>query len=180
MPRPQTKAEFITAAGAGWDKMWSRIDALSGDVQLADFCFGDDPKRKEAHWNRDLNLRGVLVHLHEWHKLLLDWAKTNLAGGNVPFLPEPYNWKTYGEMNVGFWEKHRPTSFDEARTLLSESHKNVLALIDTLTDDQLFEKKHFSWTGTSSLGSYCVSATSSHYDWAMKKIKLHAGTAAQK
>lgn len=23
------------------------------------------------------------------------------------------------------------------------------------------------------LGSYCVSATASHYDWAMKKIKKH-------
>ncbi|MDR3109584.1 MAG: ClbS/DfsB family four-helix bundle protein [Planctomycetaceae bacterium] len=23
------------------------------------------------------------------------------------------------------------------------------------------------------MGSYCVSATSSHYDWAMKKIKMH-------
>lgn len=31
--------------------------------------------------------------------------------------------------------------------------------------------KFFNWTGTTSLGSYCVSATSSHYDWAMKKIK---------
>ncbi|MGO3678157.1 MAG: ClbS/DfsB family four-helix bundle protein, partial [Microbacteriaceae bacterium] len=31
----------------------------------------------------------------------------------------------------------------------------------------------FPWTGTTSLGSYCVSATSSHYDWAIKKIRAH-------
>ncbi|MDR0406186.1 MAG: ClbS/DfsB family four-helix bundle protein [Clostridiales bacterium] len=31
----------------------------------------------------------------------------------------------------------------------------------------------FSWAGTSTVGSYCVSATASHYGWAMKKIKRH-------
>ncbi|MFC2579722.1 MAG: ClbS/DfsB family four-helix bundle protein, partial [Bacteroidota bacterium] len=34
----------------------------------------------------------------------------------------------------------------------------------------------FDWTGTSTLGAYCVSATASHYDWAIKKIKVHIRT----
>lgn len=34
-------------------------------------------------------------------------------------------------------------------------------------------KNIFDWTGTTTFGSYCVSATSSHYDWAMKKLKAH-------
>ena len=46
-------------------------------------------------------------------------------------------------------------------------------LIEKFTNEELFEKKNFDWTGTSTLGAYCVSATSSHYDWAMKKIKAH-------
>ena len=29
------------------------------------------------------------------------------------------------------------------------------------------------WVGGSTLGSYFVSTTSSHYDWAMKKLKAH-------
>ncbi|WP_334085189.1 ClbS/DfsB family four-helix bundle protein, partial [Helicobacter typhlonius] len=29
----------------------------------------------------------------------------------------------------------------------------------------------YKWCGNTSLGSYCVSATSSHYDWASKCIK---------
>ncbi len=31
----------------------------------------------------------------------------------------------------------------------------------------------YKWTGGSTLGSYFVSAISSHYDWAMKKLKAH-------
>lgn len=68
-----------------------------------------------------------------------------------------------------FWEKHQNTSYEETNTMLCESHKKVIALIESLTDEELFEKKHFPWTGTTNIGSYCISVTSSHYDWAMKK-----------
>lgn len=57
--------------------------------------------------------------------------------------------------------------------MLDESHKKVMDLIETFTNDELFAKKVFAWTGSSTLGAYCVSATASHYDWAMKKIKNH-------
>jgi len=35
----------------------------------------------------------------------LTWVHSNQKGHERPFLPEPYNWKTYGEMNVAFWEE---------------------------------------------------------------------------
>ncbi|MVY67466.1 ClbS/DfsB family four-helix bundle protein, partial [Escherichia coli] len=38
---------------------------------------------------------------------------------------------------------------------------------------------HFGWTGTTSLGSYFVSATSSHYEWAAKKTRAYARTLAR-
>ena len=46
-----------------------------------------------------------------------------------------------------------------------------MELIEVFSDEELFTKRFFSWTGTTTLGSYCVSATSSHYDWAIKKLK---------
>jgi hypothetical protein len=172
MPRPTTKTELLTAAQTQWDKMWQLIDSLSGEQQAAAFTF-DASAEKEAHWNRDKNLRDVLIHLYEWHQLLLLWIDTNTKGENKPFLPEPYTWKTYGDMNVGFWEKHQTTSLDSAKALLQKSHAEVLAAIEQFTNNELFEKKHFPWTGTTNLGSYCISVTSSHYDWAIKKIKRH-------
>ena len=176
MPRPTTKDELIDAATDQWRRMWSMIDAMPEEQRCATFSFDDVQKLKEAHWKRDKNLRDVLVHLFEWHRLLLDWASANLAGDAKPFLPEPYTWKTYGDMNVVFWEKHQATSYEDASTMLCDSHKEVMALIESMNNEELFEKKHFSWTGTSSLGAYCISATASHYDWAIKKIKLHNKT----
>jgi len=177
MPRATTKAELIKMAAEQFEKMWALVDGMSVAEQTKAFNFGDDFAKKEAHWDRDKNLRDVFVHLYEWHNLLLKWLEANhKKGEKAPFLPVPYNWKTYGEMNVKFWEKHQKTSYDKSKDVLRESHKKVMAEIEKFSDEELFTKKYFPWTGTSSLGQYCVSATASHYDWAIKKIKLHIKT----
>ena len=45
--------------------------------------------------------------------------------------------------------------------------------INSFNNDELFSKGYFPWTGGTTLGSYCVSTTSSHYDWAIKKINKY-------
>jgi hypothetical protein len=176
MPRPATKPDLIKAANEQFEKLWQLIDSMTEEERNAAFSFGADIKRKEAHWKRDKNLRDILVHLYEWHRLLLRWITANQKGEPQPFLPEPYNWKTYGDMNEMFWEKHQSTSYDDAKAMLLKSHGEVMATLEAFTDDELFKARYFSWTGTTTLGSYCISATSSHYDWAIKKIKAHKKT----
>jgi len=176
MSRATTKTDLIIAANEQFDKLWKLIDTMSDGQQNATFADEMAAAGKEAHWSRDKNLRDVLVHLYEWHQLLLNWINANCNGEAKPFLPEPYNWKTYPAMNVEFWKKHQNTPLIEAKKMLKESHKNVIALIDPFSNDELFAKKSFAWTGTSTLGAYCVSATSSHYDWAIKKVKTHIKT----
>lgn len=58
------------------------------------FGFEDDDKKKEVHWKRDQNLKDMLIHLYEWHQLMLNWVKANQNGKSLPFIPQPYNWKT--------------------------------------------------------------------------------------
>ena len=161
MPRPTTKADLIQAANEQFAKLWTLIGEMSDEEKSADIVPNE----------RDKNVRDVLVHLYEWHCLLLNWIQSNTNGKPAPFLPAPYNWKTYPQMNVAFWEKHQNTSYTDAEAMLKKTHKEVMAIIETFSNEDLFSKGAFDWTGTTTLGSYCVSATSSHYDWAMKDIK---------
>ena len=163
MARPTTKEQLIQLGEENFKKLFALINSMNREEQEQTFSFED----------RDRNIRDVLVHLYEWHQLLLKWINSNQSGIKINFLPEPYNWKTYPQMNVGFWEKHQQTSLEESVTLLEKSHSDVIQLIGIFSNEELFTSKYFLWTGTTSLGSYCISATSSHYDWAMKKIKLH-------
>lgn len=163
MPRPTTKEQLLKVGEDNFAKLSALIDSMSKEEQEQVFSFED----------RDKNIRDVLIHLYEWHQLLLNWIRGNMAGNNVNFLPDPYNWKNYPQMNIAFREKHSNTSLEESRKLLMQSHADVMKLVGTFSDEQLFTKKYFPWTGTTSLGSYCISSVPSHYDWAIKKIKQH-------
>jgi len=55
--------------------------------------------------------------------------------------------------------------------MLTSSFNELQDIIRKHSNEELFEKKRYKWTGTTSLGAYLVSATSSHYDWAYKLIK---------
>ncbi|WP_026430607.1 ClbS/DfsB family four-helix bundle protein [Schaalia georgiae] len=173
MARPTSKDELIAASARGYGKLTEFTASMTEGELVAPFDFSADKGRNEAHWSRDENLRDVLAHLHEWHLLLLEWAGANAAGEKRPFLPGPYTWRTYGDMNIALWRKHQATLLEEARRLLEESHNAVMALAEGFSDEDLFHKGRFDWTGTTTLGSYFVSATSSHYDWALKKLRAH-------
>lgn len=176
MARPQTKKDLLEAAHTNYEKLLALIEAMTDDELEASFSFIIDEKKKEAHWQRDKNIRDVIIHLYEWHQLLLDWIENNKAGIHKPFLMEGYNWKTYGQMNIVFWKRNQTVSLEDALTTFKETHKKVMGLIETMDNDELFQKNVYDWVGGSTLGSYFISNTSSHYDWAMKKIKLHKKT----
>ena len=174
MPRPRNKQDLLKAGEEYYAKLIEMADGMSENEMNTEFDFSGDPSKKERHWGRDKNLRDIWVHLYEWHRMLLEFVDTNLnKGGNAPFLPEPYTWKTYGDMNVEYWKKHQKTSLADARKMFEKSHKDVMKLAESLSEEQLFTKGMYPWVGGSVLGSYFVSCLSSHYDWAMKKLKAH-------
>ena len=76
MARPTTKKDFITAAEANYKEMNDLISSLTEKELSTPFTFDDT--KKEAHWKRDKNLRDVLIHLYEWHQLLLVWVSWSL------------------------------------------------------------------------------------------------------
>lgn len=164
MARPTTKHGLLKECKASRRRVLDLIDALPPHKRDAEFVFDD----------RDRNVRDVLVHLHEWHLLLLAWESANTHGDGASFLPEGYRWNSYAPMNVALRDKHVGTSLAQALDLYRESYDDVVAMIESHTDDELFTKKFYPWTGSTSLGAYCVSNTSSHDDWALKKLRRHA------
>ncbi len=173
MARPKTKGDLLNEANKNYADLWEFIESMNVVELETEFDFSKDLNKKEEHWKRDKNLRDILVHLYEWHRLLLNWVDLNRRGIERSFLPEPYTWRTYGGLNVGIWAKHQSTSYEESKKLFISSHLMVMRMIEMFSEEELFTKDVFPWVGGSTLGSYCVSATASHYDWALKKIKAH-------
>jgi len=164
MSGPQSKPELLDVSAASFEKMMALVGSLSPEQLEEEFAFED----------RDRNVRDVLVHLHEWHRLLIDWVEANLVDEARPFLPDGYTWDDYEPMNVEIRDKHAQTSAEVALEMVQASRAQVRELMLGLTDPELFENQHFPWTGVTPLGAYFDSVTSSHDEWAMKKLHDHA------
>jgi len=173
MPRPTNKSDLLETSEANFRKLMQTADGMSEKALNTLFDFSGEKSKKEAHWSRDKDLKDVFVHLYEWHQLVLKWVDSNMKGIKADLLPAPYNWKTYGDMNMEFWKKHRSTSLTDARAMLERSHRDVMALAERFSNEELYTRGFFDWTGNNALGSYLVSNMSSHYDWAIKKLKAH-------
>ena len=89
MPRATTKEGLINDAKENYEKLNLLISKLNEEELNTSFDFSKDEKKKEAHWKRDKNLRDILIHLYEWHQLLLNWVNSNQKGVDRPFLLEP-------------------------------------------------------------------------------------------
>lgn len=161
MPRPTTRDELLTAAGEGFQKLSALIAEMPDERREAEFTFAD----------RDRCLRDVVFHLTAWHRMMITWYAEGMAG-EKPEIPAPgYTWRTTPALNQDIWEQAQVVPLPQALADFEASHADVFALIDAHTDEELFTKMRYPWTGATSLGAYLISATSSHYDWAMQKLR---------
>jgi hypothetical protein len=164
MPRPTNKKTLLELSETNLNKLLDFIDGLPDKTKNAVY------KNDELN-DRDKTVADVICHLHEWHKMMENWYKIGMAGKKPAIPAEDVTWQTLPVLNRRIWEKYKGTELKKALALLKKSHKEVTALIEKHTDDELFTKKKYPWTGTTSLGAYFIGSTSSHYDWALKTIK---------
>ena len=161
MPRPKTKAELLDLSQKNFKRLTEFVDSFSNQEKNTDF--------PEGTMNR--NIRDVFTHLHHWHLMLIEWYTIGMSGQKPEMPAKGYTWKTLPDLNRVIFEKYRDTELEAAGNLLNDSFNDAQKLIRKHSNDELFEKKRYKWTGTTSLGAYLISATSSHYDWAYKLIK---------
>lgn len=161
MSRPKSKKELLDSSTTNYKKLLELIDSFSGDEVLFEF--------PDEYLNR--NIRDVLAHLHHWHLMLIGWYKVGLEGKKPEVPAAGYSWKDLPELNRGIQKQYQNHTLRNAKTLLKESHEQVQDIIQKHSNQELFEKKKYPWTGSTSMGAYFISAASSHYDWATKLIK---------
>lgn len=161
MARPQTKKDLQVQATKNFDKLMVYINNLSGEEQTKEF--------PEGTMNR--NIRDVLAHLHEWHNMVLEWYTVGMKGDTPDIPARGYNWRQIPELNRKIWERYSKTSLEDSKKMVTQSHDQIMEIVERHSNDELFERSRYSWAGNNAVGSYLVSCTSSHYDWGLKLIR---------
>lgn len=155
--RPTSKKELLLLSAKSFDTVLTLVSKI--------------PASASADLNgRDKNSRDVIAHLHEWHLMTMKWYQDGISG-ITPIMPAVnYTWKTTAELNRVIWAEYQTTKLETTLGCIRDSHNKIMELIEKHTDEELFTKKYYTWTKTTSLGSW-FSATSSHYYWAIKLLK---------
>ena len=161
MARPKSKSELVGQAKATYEELIQFVESLPPNEQRKNFPKGT--------LNR--NIKDVLAHLHAWHLMFLDWYTVGMTGQKPDMPAKGFTWKTLPDLNREIQNRYAQVSLDNAKTLFRQSFKTIIKIIEMHTDEELFTKKKYHWTGSTSLGSYLISATSSHYDWGFRLIK---------
>lgn len=161
MSRPTTKAALLHLSDASFNKLLMFIAELDEQQQQQEF----PPK----YMNR--NIRDILGHLHHWQLLFLDWYSVGMQG-EKPVMPAAgYTWRTTPQLNSAIQKQYQKIDLSEIILRFEESHRHLHCLIEKHSETELFEKSFYPWTGTTSLAAFLISATSSHYHWALQLIK---------
>lgn len=175
MPKATTKQEMLTNMADSYAKLMEQIEAMSPEELAAPFNPVPDTKKCGVRWQNDRCTRDLLIHLYEWQVLMSDFVQNIREGHPKDYLPAEYR-RNYHEMDKMIVEKHQQTTLDEARRKLEQSHKEMLSLADSFSDEELFTKGYYKITCTTDMAAYFDSVTTSPYGQATKIIKAHRKT----
>lgn len=159
MPRPTSKTDLLAAIEKEREDLEIYLETLDPNEMTKSRIVGE--------WS----VKDVLAHLIEWEQMVLSWYAAGLQGEN-PKIPAPgFKWNQTPALNQQIFEKHRDRRLEDVLAQFDASHKEILGVIQGLSNEELFTVGQFSWTKKNTLGTYFVSATSSHYLWARKEIR---------
>jgi hypothetical protein len=92
--------------------------------------------------------------------------------GEVPKTPaDDLKWSETPILNQRIYEQYRAVPLAEIRARYAAVHQEMLALVQTMTEDELFAPKRYAWTGSTVLFRYIWSCTGAHFKWARGEIR---------
>ncbi|NNC39056.1 MAG: ClbS/DfsB family four-helix bundle protein [Acidimicrobiia bacterium] len=162
MGRPTNKQELLAAAEGEFGRLWDAVALVVAEER-------ERPGACEA-WS----VKDLLAHLDAWHEMFLAWEAVGSAGGR-PEMPAPgFTWAETPALNQQLFERSEHDRWDDVVERVQASYEKVMAVIESYSDEDLFTKKRFPWTGSTSVGVYLRGASASHYAWASKLIRKWA------
>lgn len=117
------------------------------------------------------SVKDILAHLVDWEQRFIGWYEEG-SQGRVPETPAPgMNWRDLPKLNQGGYIRHKDETLEDVLDQYENSYQEILALIENMTEQEIFDIGVYEWTGKSSLLSWIVANTSSHYNWARRNIR---------
>jgi len=154
----KTKQELLNVTIADFAKLAKVLDGLPAGLQ--------SEKDEE-----DTSPKDIVGHRAHWIQLFLGWYRDGQRGAEVFFPAEGYKWNEIKRYNADLRQKQAGLSWQSARSLLETSHADLLALMESLSEEELYggpmKGANNNWT----TGRWAEAAGPSHYRSAAKYLR---------
>lgn len=117
-----------------------------------------------------MSTKDFLAHRTEWGRMALSWLAEARAGGSPAVPAEGYSWGQLDELNAEIHDRFADIPLGEAESAFEAVNSELTLTIEGCSDDELFTKHHYDFTGSSDLATYLTSATGGNYRSAYKHI----------
>ena len=119
----------------------------------------------------DWSVKDILAHLVDWEQRFIGWYQAGQMG-EIPKTPAPgYTWRELPKLNQQGYQQHKDQPLETVLEKFDESYLEILALVEGMSEREIFEAKFYPWTGDSALLPWIAANTSSHYNWARRNIR---------
>ncbi|MHB8107348.1 MAG: isochorismatase family protein [Candidatus Cryosericum sp.] len=159
MPKPTNKRELLDEAQREYEALIKQVTGFTVKELVRPGVIGE--------WS----IKDILAHLLEWQRMCLGWYEAGLRGEKPSLPAKGYNWSQLPALNQDIYERHKDAKLDTIRSQLEASHKHMLDVAGSLSEEELFTAGRHKWTGVSTLASYIDANTGAHYRWAQTGIR---------
>ncbi len=159
MPKPTNKQELLSEAEKEYEVLKKQVDGFTPAEMVRPGVIGE--------WS----VKDILAHLLEWQRMFMGWYEAGLRGEKPATPAKGYNWSQLPALNQDIYERYRDARLEVVRNQLDASHKQMLDVAGSLSEEELFTPGRNKWTGVSTLASYINSCTGAHYRWARTGIR---------
>jgi hypothetical protein len=168
-PTPATKAELL----ASITRQHQRLEAAFAGLNDAALTQPD----VVGFWS----IKDVMAHVARCERLVTAWYRTRVSGDSSVQLELGYSSEAEDRMNLAWYEQDRHLSLDETRAVFKASYDDLRSMVEAMSEDEIFRRGHYPWTGPWPLLLYLCANTDNHYAehagqievWRRLKGKVH-------
>lgn len=158
MSKFTSKQRFLDEIVTEREKLEDLLDQIPAEEKLVEVTDG-------------MSVKDFLAHRTEWGRMMIRWLH-EAREGKTPAVPtEKYKWNQLKELNAEILNRFKDTPLQRIEEEFDSVHDRLYELVRSTTEDELFTKKYYSFTGSSDLITYLNSATASHYRSARRHIQ---------
>lgn len=119
-----------------------------GNLFIQEYADIDDREKNKLVDGVERTPYQMLAYELGWMNLLLDWERQEKAGKEVITPSEEYSWRNLKGLYESFYRKYSGYSLKELCDMSREALAQILEMVDSYTEDELFKTGARKWAAT--------------------------------